>query len=131
VVGVHRANPKRADVDLVALLDLHDASEAPPAHEDPGASRHDHLHGAVEPCERRQVEVVEMAVRNEDGVDTCERGARNRSRPAQVHDGPPQHRVREQARSVEADDDGAVAKPGDRILRRYADSSTRRFIPVG
>jgi hypothetical protein len=131
VVGVHRANPKRPELDLVSLLDLDDALEATAPNEDSCAARDDHANRPVEPCERRQVEMVEVAVRDEDGVDIGERSTRHGPRSAQVHDGAPQDRVREQARAVEADDDGAVAKPGERIVRRYADSSTRRFIPLG
>jgi hypothetical protein len=131
VVGVHCANVKRPELDLVSLLDLDDALEAAAPHQDAGAARDDDAHRPVEPREGRQVEMVEVAVRDEDGVDIGERSTRHRPGSAQVYHGAPQDRVGEQARSVEADDDGAVAKPGERIVRRYADSSTRRFIPPG
>jgi hypothetical protein len=131
VVGVHCANVERPELDLVSLLDLDDALEAAAPHEDSCTAWHNDAHRPVEPCEGRQVEMVEVAVRDEDGVDIGERSTRHGPCSAQVHDGAPEDRVGEQARPVEADEDGAVAKPGERIVRRYADSSTRRFIPPG
>jgi Mg-chelatase subunit ChlI len=131
VVRVDRANAKRAELELVPLVDLDDVMEAAAAQKGPRAARNDHANRPVEPRERRQVKVIEVAVRDEDRVDIGECGPRDGSGPPQVHHGSAQHRIREQARSIEAHDDGAVAKPGERILRRYADSSTRRFIPVG
>jgi hypothetical protein len=131
VVGVHNANVKRPELDLVSLLDLDDTFEAAAPHEDSCTAWDDHAHRPVEPCERRQVEMVEVTVRDEDGVDIGECSTRHRRGSALVDDGAPLDGVGELARPVEVDDDGAVAKPGERIVRRYADSSTRRFIPPG
>jgi hypothetical protein len=131
VIGVHCANLECPELDLVSLLDLDDALEAAAPHEDSCTAWDNDAHRPVEPCEGRQVEMVEVAVRDEDAVDIGERSTRYRPSSAQVHDCAAQDRVGEQARPVEVDDDGAVAKPSERIVRRYADSSTRRFIPLG
>ena len=88
MIRVHRAYANRAELELVSLLDLDDVPEAATLHEDARAARNNHAHRALEPRERRKVEVVEMAVRDEDGVDARERRAGHRSRPAQVDDGP-------------------------------------------
>ena len=53
---------REPNVDLVALVHLRHRFESLASHETPEARGHDDLHGAVEPHERTQVEVVVVGV---------------------------------------------------------------------
>jgi hypothetical protein len=77
----HRANAKRAELELVPLVDLDDVMEAAAAQKGP-APRGRPREPPVEPRERRQVKVIEVAVRDEDRVDIANaaRGTKRRRR---------------------------------------------------
>jgi hypothetical protein len=105
VLGRRRAHCELPELELVPGLDLVHAREPGAAQQLAEALRRDDGQGSVEASERAPVEVVEVAVREEDRVHLPGINVRF---PAKVPDSPPQHRVGDEPRAVDVDHDGAV-----------------------
>ena len=80
VHGRGRADRHLADADLVADVDLAHIGEAP--HQPAGAHGHHEGHVSFEQPQRRQVEMVEVDVGDERGVDPLEVGLCRAARAA-------------------------------------------------
>ena len=78
--GGGRVDRHLADAYLVADVDLAHVREA--SNEPAGAGGHDDRHVGPEQPQRRQVEVVEVDVRDESGVDPFELGCCRAARAA-------------------------------------------------
>jgi hypothetical protein len=59
------------------------------------------------------VEVVEMAVRDEDCVERSQQSGVDRGLPAEMPNPAPEEGVGDQPRAVDLDHDGAVPQPGE------------------
>ena len=116
MVGAHRLDANAADLGplpLLQLLDLESGSAQqlarPPGRDDPRP--------AAETAERREVEVIVMQVRDEDGVEAPWRG-RRRAVATEMRDSGAKYRVGEDAHATELDEHGGVADVRD-ASRRY------------
>ena len=91
-------------------------------HHGRGAARHEHADVAGQPPQRGEVEVVEVEVRDQHGVERPrDGGRRRRAVAAQVPEVIAQQRVGEQARAAELEQHGGVANPGEAIGGRAPD----------
>ena len=109
---VHRlddVDPDAAHLERRARLDLLDGGEA--AEVAPGAAGRDQAHVPPDALERRQVEVVVVQVREEDGIRP--RRCRGRHVATEMRDPPAKDGIRDEHGPVELDPDGRVAEPGD------------------
>ena len=95
-----------ADAYLVADVDLAHVREA--THQRAGAHRHDDRRVLSEPPQRRPVEVVEVDVRDESGVDPFELGTIERYAPSEVPHPGANDGVGQQANPVQLDQYGRV-----------------------
>jgi len=128
--GRGRAHRRAPDRRFVAGGQLDDVAEAAPAEPAPRARRRDDR-GRVERAQRRQVEVVVVHVRDQHGVDAL-RQRRHRHDAPEHADAPPQHRIGQQPRAAELDQDRAVPEPDDaHRAARMAAPSAPRLIPSG
>ena len=132
MLGGGRLDRHLADADLVADVDLADVREA--SNEPAAARRHDDRHVGSEQPQRWQVEVVEMDVRDEGGVDALELGRVERYAPPEVPHPGAKDGVGQQADPVQLDQDGRVSDvedpAGDGFLWCHR-SSVRRCHHLG
>ena len=117
MVGPHCLDAKPADLGplpLLQLLDLKSGSAQqfarPPGGQEP--------RGTVETAERRDVEVIVMQVRDEDGVE-IPRHLRRRAVATEMRDPGAKNRVGEEAHATKLYEHGGVADVRD-ASRRYA-----------
>ena len=108
VLGWHRADLQVADRERLALLDLDHRLESPLAQEPPEPARDDDGELLPEPLERRQVEVVVVAVRDEDRIHAAQRPRRDPARPPEVGDAVAKQWIGQQPDAVEIDEDRRV-----------------------
>src|SRR5439155_11065552 len=93
---------------------LADEAEAAPAQETSRARGDDYLDLPVELVEGVKVEVVVMAVGDEDHAGPVDGSGGDRFLPAQVDDPAAEHRVRDDHETVESNRDAAVPEPSQR-----------------
>ena len=121
VLGLDRRHRRARDLRGLADADLGHAGE-------PGAPQHgaraagrDDPHAAAEHPQRRHVEVVEVQVRDEDGVEPRQDlRVRARAVADEVRHARAQHRIGEQARAADLERDGRVPDPGDPLRAGHA-----------
>jgi hypothetical protein len=107
-----------AEADLVADFHLADVREAP--QQAPRAAWDDDRHARAERSERPAVEVVEVHVRDQCRRQVPQRLGGGRHTPPQVEDVAPQDGVRQQASTVQLDQDGRVPDVDEPGARGYA-----------
>src|SRR5690242_6483126 len=112
VLGVRGGDTNWTNLHLVAGLDLDDVGEAAPAYALRRGCRDDHTRRSVEERQGPAVQMVVVAVRDEQRIDAFHVRGRRCDAP-QMQQPRPEHRIREQACAVQFDQDGAVADPGD------------------
>jgi hypothetical protein len=121
VVGGRGGDRQAADLGLLAGRQLDDTLEAELGDVAAQAARDDQrrlrpLGG--EPAQRRGVEVVEVGVRDEDGVEVAERvGVDGAAVAAQVRDPPAEDRVCEDADAAELDQQRRVPDVCDAVVQ--------------
>ena len=101
-----RLNRHFADAHLVADIDLADVREASDEPAAPG--RHDDCHVGSEQPQRWQVEMVEVDVRDEGGVDRSELAFVERDAPPEMPHPGAKDGVSQQAYAVQLDQNGRV-----------------------
>ena len=104
VLRVGGANGHRAHGDLVALVDGNEVKSAETAREEP---RGDNRRPTTDELQRREVEVVVVPVRDQDGVGGRRLVVQRHGAPEVCYP-PPQERVGEQAHAVQLDEHRAV-----------------------
>jgi len=110
---------------LLARFDLRDRPEAASPDQPRPAARDDERQLASQPLERREVEVVEVEVREQHGVDAAHGPQVELRGPAQVHDPLSQQRVGEELDAVHVHEHGRV--PDVRDLRAPAGHAQRSY----
>ena len=113
VLGERCRDAQAADRYGLALLYLDHVLEAPPAQEATDPARANHGQLAAEAVERRQVEVVPVAVRDKCCVEAAKRRRRGSAGPAQVEHTVAEHRIGEEANAVHVHEHGRVPDVGD------------------
>ena len=106
MLGRGCANRDLADAHLVADVDLAHVGEA--SQQAPGTDGRDDRNVGSEHPQRGPVQVVEVDVRNESGVDPFKFGCVERHAPPEVPHPVPKDGVRQQADPVQLDQDGRV-----------------------
>ncbi len=101
-------NPQRPDLEILAYTDLGQRREALATKQPRRPAWDDDRQVAPEPLEGWEVEMVEMKVRDEHGIETAQRVVIHANGATQMRHDRPQHGIGEEADSVEVDEHGAV-----------------------
>ena len=110
VLGVDRRQGERAELQLRPAGDLRDVPEAVALQQNAGPARHDELHVGAQPAQGREVQVVVVQVRDEDGVDLVQPLLQDRDvAPAQVQDALAQDGVCHEAQPRQFEQQACVA----------------------
>ena len=135
MLRVGHPHPQRPDVHFVSGHNLADEAEAAPAQETSRARGDEYLGLPVEPVEGMKVEVVVMAVGDEDHARPVDGSGGDRFLPAEVDDPAAEHRVRDDHDTVESDRGTAVPeprhRPGGRVSRCHGGVASARAVRSG
>jgi hypothetical protein len=116
------------DRDAVARDELVDVREADAPQRAARALRRDHAHAAPDQPQRPDVEVIEVDVGDQHGIDPLDHVVgRRRPVAAQVGKPPAQQRIGQQAHAADLEQHGRMADPGQALLvaRHGADPADR------
>ena len=102
VLGRHCAYIEPTDGDVVSRLDLGDRRELEVAHVALGSRWYDQLRTAIELAQRPSVEMIDVRVRNQNGLVVWKRPA-----------SPAAKRIDQESRVSEADQCGCMTKPSN------------------
>jgi uncharacterized membrane protein HdeD (DUF308 family) len=111
VAGRHGHDLDRADGHLLAAVRLVHVGEASGTEQAPAARGDEHRRRRGQQPQRRHVQVVEMDMRDQHGVDAVDHAVGDPDVAPQVGDARGEQRIREEAGTVEIDQDGGMAHP--------------------